>query len=345
MTHTQVDTILEILGINHLYRCNKPLIWSQDTSYKKESCSLHDCAKPYDAEVDYSEYFVNTKEDGPYASLLTDETFKKAFSPDSAKGKLNLLNLLNDMLEGQIPHRILDVYSQQPEINESGSKESRTSIFDLLCQDEVGDYIEIEVQIRKNPNFMKRLAFYSSQLIVKQGIPGRKWDYDVKPTYVIAVTRHKVFDNDCIIHRAGILDYATSKQLIDSVNFTVVELPKVKRIIRENDSEAVKWMYAFRYLNRLRSLPPALNREKFEGLLDVARLARFNKEELERYRNNMKMEWDDYAEEVAFIEDHPDFVKSIEDKAVNARDNEIVRMINDGMSLEKIKAYLEESKL
>ena len=87
------------------------------------------------------------------------------------------------------------------------------------------------------------------------------------------------------------------------------------------------------------------NREKFEGLLDVARLARFNKEELERYRNNMKMEWDDYAEEVAFIEDHPDFVKSIEDKAVNARDNEIVRMINDGMSLEKLKAYLEGAKL
>ena len=150
-----------------------------------------------------------------------------------------------------------------------------------------------------------------------------------------------MFDDDCIIHRAGILDYATSKQLIDSVNFTVVELPKVKRIIRENDSEAVKWMYAFRYLNRLRSLPPALNREKFEGLLDVARLARFNKEELERYRNNMKMEWDDYAEEVAFIEDHPNLVKSIKDD----RDNEIVRMINDGMSLEKLKAYLEGAKL
>ena len=335
MTHTQVDTILEILGINHLYCCNKPLVWSQDSTYKKESCNLRDCAKPYDAEADFSEYFVDTKEDGPYASLLTDETFKKAFSPDSAKGKFNLLNLLNDMLEGQIPHRILDVYSQQPEINESGSKESRTSIFDLLCRDEVGDYIEIEVQIRKSPNFMKRLAFYSSQLIVKQGVPGSKWDYNVKPAYVIAVTRHKVFDDDCIIHRAGILDYATSKQLIDSVNFTVVELPKVKRIIRENDSEAVKWMYAFRYLNR----------EKFEGLLDVARLARFNKEELERYRNNMKMEWDDYAEEVAFIEDHPNLVKSIEDKAVNARDNEIVRMINDGMSLEKLKAYLEGAKL
>ena len=48
---------------------------------------------------------------------------------------------------------------------------------------------------------------------------------------------------------------------------------------------------------------------------------------------------------MAFIEDHPNLVKSIEDKAVNARDNEIVRMINDGMSLEKLKAYLEGAKL
>ena len=34
-------------------------------------------------------------------------------------------------------------------------------------------------------------------------------------------------------------------------------------------------------------------------------------------------------------------LKSIKDD----RDNEIVRMINDGMSLEKLKAYLEGAKL
>lgn len=359
------DPILELLGLGHLYHGDRPLVWIPDLYPKIESKNssankkleksvldnLHEKMHPYecgakisrDVETDFSEYFVDTKEDGPYASLLTDETFKKAFSPDTEQGKCNLLNLLNDMLEGQIPHRILDVYSQQSETNESGSKESKTSIFDLHCRDESGDFIEIEVQIRKKENFLRRLAFYSSQMVVKQGIPGNKWDYEVKPTYVIAVTRHSVFDDDRLIHRAGILDYETGERLIDSVNYTVVELTKITRIIRENDAEAVKWVYAFRYLNRLKSLPPALDQGKFKGLLESAKIARFNKEELERYRNSMKMEWDDYADWVAIAKDHPEYVKSIQNDAVNARNREIVQMINDGMSLEKLKQYLEGS--
>lgn len=105
----------------------------------------------------------------------------------------------------------------------------------------------------------------------------------------------------------------------------------------------MKWVYAFRYLNRLKSLPPALDQGKFKGLLESAKIARFNKEELERYRNSMKMEWDDYADWVAIAKDHPEYVKSIQNDAVNARNREIVQMINDGMSLEKLKQYLEGS--
>ena len=366
-----VDPILELLGLAHLYRGRRPLVWIPDlypkpvstplkTDEQREtkSNSLREKVSAYgvgsrdpgktgdsassSAEVDLSEYFVDTREDGPYASLLTDETFKKAFSPDTEQGKCNLLNLLNDMLEGQIPHRIIDMYSQQLEQNESGSKESRTSIFDLHCRDEVGDFIEIEVQIRKKTNFLKRLAFYSGQMIVKQGIPGDEWNYDVKPTYVIAITKHRVFDDDRTIHRAGIVDYATNKPIVDSVNFTVVELPKVGRIIRENDAEAAKWMFALKYLNRIKRLPPALNEGKFKGLLLSAKVARFNKEELERYRYTMKMEWDDYAEWTALVEDHPEYLKEAEQKAVDARDSEIAQMLDDGMTLEKLREYLRK---
>jgi predicted transposase/invertase (TIGR01784 family) len=279
-----------------------------------------------------------------------DETFKKAFSPDTEQGKCNLLNLLNDMLEGQIPHRIIDVYSQQLEQNESGSKESRTSIFDLHCRDEVGDFIEIEVQIRKKTNFLKRLAFYSGQMIVKQGIPGDEWNYDVKPTYVIAITKHRVFNDDRAIHRAGIVDYATNKPIVDSVNFTVVELPKVGRIIRENDAEAAKWMFALKYLNRIKRLPPALNEGKFKGLLLSAKVARFNKEELERYRYTMKMEWDDYAEWTALVEDHPEYMKNALKEAEQKAERRAVdkfrqsvehAMLKNGVSAEVVKACFQ----
>jgi len=70
------------------------------------------------------------------------------------------------MLEGQIPQKIKEIASQQPELNESGSKVSKSSILDLHCRDEHGNFIEIEVQIQRETNFLKRLVFYSSLMIV-----------------------------------------------------------------------------------------------------------------------------------------------------------------------------------
>ena len=197
-------------------------------------------------------------------------------------------------------------------------------------------FIEIEIQIERETNFLKRLLFYSSQMIVQQGEPGPDWDYDVKPIYVISFARFRVFDDDRPLHRAGFLDYETANPLIDSANFTIVELSKVKKMIRKSDSEAAKWMFIFRYLHRLKELPPALKTEKFEGLLPFAKLARFNKKELKRYRYIMHLKWDRYAQELAFAEDHPDFVKKIEEKVID----KVERMLKKGASMDKIRTSL-----
>ena len=51
----------------------------------------------------------------------------------------------------------------------------------------------------------------------------------------------------------------------------------------------------------------------------------------------MHLKWDRYAQELAFAEDHPDFVKKIEEKVLNAvRRN----MRKDGVSSDKIQTYL-----
>ena len=332
------DPILEKLGLGRFYHGDKPLVWIADSP---KSNKLHEDVASYNAEEgDLSKYFVKEGEFGPYASLLYDKTFKKTFSPDTHRGKRNLLNLLNDMLEGQISQKIKAVASQQPELNDSGSKVSKSSILDLHCRDERDNLIEIEVQIQRETNFLKRLVFYSSQMIVQQGEPGPDWDYDVKPVYVISFARFQVFDDNRPLHRAGILDYETAERLIDCTNFTIIELPKVARMIRKSDSEVAKWMFILRYLDRLKELPPALKTEKFEGLLPFAELARFNKKELKRYRYIMHLKWDRYAQQLAFVEDNPDFVKQIEDKAVEKALNLVERMQKKGASMAKIRASL-----
>lgn len=43
---------------------------------------------------------------------------------------------------------------------------------------------------------MKRLAFYASEMVANQAEPGNDWNFNVQPTYVIALTRFPVFPDE-----------------------------------------------------------------------------------------------------------------------------------------------------
>lgn len=235
---------------------------------------------------------VKPGEKSPFANLLIDLAFKKAFDPDKPTSRNNLINLLNDLLEPQLKRPIKSVWTRNVAKNLSGSKESRTAIFDLHCKDDMGNLIEIEVQIREMDNFMKRLAFYASELVANQAEPGEEWNYDVQPTYVIALTRFHVFDDENAVHRAAVTDLETGKQVMDTYNYTVIELSKVPFFIEKTSSDLSKWLFFFRYLNRLKELPEELNESKFQQLTESSKVSNFSKKEFEAYQRMHHEKWD-----------------------------------------------------
>jgi len=245
----------------------------------KERKSLKDC-------------IVKPGEKSPFANLLIDLAFKKAFDPDKPTSRNNLINLLNDLLELQLKRPIKNVWTRNVAKNLSGSKESRTAIFDLHCKDDMGNLIEIEVQIREMDNFMKRLAFYASELVANQAEPGEEWNYDVQPTYVIALTRIHVFDDENAVHRAAVTDLETGKQVMDTYNYAVIELSKVPFFIEKTSSDLSKWLFFFRYLNRLKELPEELNESKFQLLTESSKVSNFSKKEFEAYQRMHHEKWD-----------------------------------------------------
>ena len=235
---------------------------------------------------------VKPGEKSPFANLLIDLAFKKAFDPDKPTSRNNLINLLNDLLEPQLKRPIKNVWTRNVAKNLSGSKESRTAIFDLHCKDDMGNLIEIEVQIREMDNFMKRLAFYASELVANQAEPGEEWNYDVQPTYVIALTRIHVFDDENAVHRAAVTDLETGKQVMDTYNYAVIELSKVPFFIEKTSSDLSKWLFFFRYLNRLKELPEELNESKFQQLTESSKVSNFSKKEFEAYQRMHHEKWD-----------------------------------------------------
>jgi predicted transposase/invertase (TIGR01784 family) len=59
-----------------------------------------------------------------------------------------------------------------------------------------------------------------------------------------------------------------------------------------------KWIYLFKNLNKLESLPVDFQQKKFKNLLSYTEVAKFTKEEFQQYLKEMHFEWDTYAEEL-----------------------------------------------
>lgn len=233
--------------------------------------------------------------DRPYANLMTDLIFKKVFNPDDAFTKVNLMNLLNDVLAAQLESPIVDVFPLDKEQNASGSRASRTSIFDLHCRDRQRRTFIVEVQIKQMEHFLKRSFYYASQAIVRQGLPGKLYDYNFEPVFVLAICWPNLFDDAFYVHNLSLCDTKTKKCLRNFANFTFLELQKFPGFGSKH--EALRnWMYLFRYLHTLKILPPQMQKAKFTRLLEMAKVARLERNELQVYEKEiMSLEWDEYA--------------------------------------------------
>lgn len=305
----------------------------------------------YEHEISHKsleDYLVKPGEESPFANLLIDLAFKKAFDPDKPVSRENLINLLNDLLAPQLKRAIVNVKTRNVAKNLSGSKASRTAIFDLHCEDDDGNLIEIEVQIREMDNFFKRIAYYASELVANQAVPG-DWDYDVKPTYVIALARYRIFENDeRIVHRASTLDLETGEQIVDSYNYTIIELAKVPFFIGKDSLS--KWLFFFRYLSRLRELPPELSDKKFKQLTESAKVSKFSKKEFEAYQKMYHERWDHNVLKRGFFKEfameiNAEIAKNVSGnkreiaKKLKARNRPVEEIAEDtGLSIEEINA-------
>ena len=293
--------------------------------------------EPKSQQDSLQECLVQEGEHGPYADLTVDLAFKKAFDPDKPASRENLVNLLNDILGPQLKRPIREVHTRNVAQNFSGSARSRTAIFDLHCADDQGNLIEIEVQIQRTTNFIKRLGFYAGEMVVNQSQTGKRWRFDVKPTYVIAISREEVFQDERSVHRGTVTDLETGEQLMDLYNFTILELSKVPFFIEKTSDSVSKWLFFFRYLNRLKKLPDALDESKFSRLTESSRVSNFSRKEFEAYQHMYHEIWDRNALRTGFIEDNPDFIEEIRGEGATNKAREMAKgLLEDGVPMEII---------
>ena len=129
-------------------------------------------------------------------------------------------------------------------------------------------------------------------------------------------------------------DLESGEQFTDSYNFTVIELSKVPFFIEKSSNDLSKWLFFFRYLNKLKELPPEMDEQKFRQLTESSKVSNFSKVEFEVYRNMYHKVWDHNALRDGFFEEFADDVNA----KIVERAREIAKrmILDDQLSDEKI---------
>ena len=221
-----------------------------------------------------------------YVNPYTDFGFKLLFGTPMNKDLL--IGFLNSLL--RLEHEITDVTYLGTE-HLGLSDIDRKAVFDVYCENTVGEKFIVEMQKAGQKFFKDRSVFYASFPIREQAKRG-DWDYELKAVYTIGILNF-VFDENCeddnyFHHEVKLMDVHRKEVFYDKLTFVYLEMPKFHK--REDELETLfdKWMFVLHNLSRLLERPSALQERVFTRLFEAAEIAKFTPEKRMEYEESLK---------------------------------------------------------
>jgi predicted transposase/invertase (TIGR01784 family) len=226
------------------------------------------------------------KEDGVkglpsvYMNILTDFGFKKVFSD-----KQLLIHFLNDILPDA---QVADIQYSPTELAEW---EERKAVVDLLCTNQKGEYILVEVQRAKQDFFADRALFYASCLVRKQA-PVGEWNYELKAVYVVSILDFELSENlhadgKQIFQHVSLIDERTHKRFSDKLRLVFIQLTNFDKPYEQLETNVDRWLFFLKNLGRLESRPADIRGQIFERLFRIAQINKLTIEDMEKYKKSI----------------------------------------------------------
>ena len=247
-----------------------------------------------------------------------------------------LLKLLNDFL----PIDVEDIEYRPNELPVQSEKDKR-SAFDVLCTERnSGERFLCEMQQIEDTDMDDRLMFYGCSLIhsqIKRGNP----QYFLKPVYVICISNYLRKHDEPVPENKILFNYRMREPQMNEnfgnrLNFYILELPRLKRLWANLETNVERWCYMFNNLSTFAEKVPA-DSEYFDDLYEVARTGGLTEVELQSYVDSMVTEYDKRVIGDYFLKEGMEkgIKKTIMDfKRAGASDELITKAT--GLSLEQI---------
>ena len=226
-----------------------------------------------------------------YINPYTDFGFKKLFG--TAMNKELLISFLNALFAGR--EVVKDITYLNVE-HMGGIELDRKAVFDVYCENELGEKFLVEMQKGEQEFFKDRSLFYSTFAIREQARSG-SWNYELKAVYTIGVLNF-VFDradDGRYIHEVRLVDIGTNEVFYDKLAFIYLEMPKFNKTEAELETMMDKWLFVLRNLSSLFERPAALQERVFRNLFEAAEIAKFDRRERYEYEESLKNFRDMYS--------------------------------------------------
>jgi len=188
-----------------------------------------------------------------YINPFTDFGFKKLFGEEPNKDLL--IDFLNEVLNGKEKIKTL-TYLKTDKLGSTYS--ARKAVFDLYCENELGEKFIVEMQKAEQEFFKDRSIFYSTFPIREQAKRG-KWNFELKSVYTIGILDF-VFDetkeNENYFHwDVKLFDTKNKAVFYDKLTYIYLELPKFTKTLEQIETRFEKWLYVLKNLPKLDRLP------------------------------------------------------------------------------------------
>jgi len=193
-----------------------------------------------------------------------------------------------------LPQQIKIIELSFKNTEQLGQTESeRKAIYDIYCENEIGEKFIVELQKAKQNYFKERTIYYSTFTIREQA-DKVDWNYNLKAVYCIGILDFTFDDYKSepekseVVHTIR-LKNQNGKTFYEKLTYSYLEMPNFK--LKENEllTRLDKWLYFSRHLEDFQTTPTIFKDEIFTRGFEKAKLARRGQVELDRYENSLKI--------------------------------------------------------
>ena len=237
-----------------------------------------------------------------YAELLCDFMFKRLFGSEANKDVL--IDFLNMVLSDVTIVDVEFIPTEHLGLTEHNSK----AVFDISCRCSDGTHLIIEMQKGNQKHFRERALFYTSYPINEQGRQAKevfirdheclddgekfRWDFNLSPVMVIAILNFRFehdssWPSDLYTSSYRLREDGTHELMTDVLRFVFIELGRFKKRIWELETVLDKWLYLFKHIHELTSIPDEFQTPTFRRLFLLSEIGNFAPEEYEQYLLSM----------------------------------------------------------